>query len=260
MLHKTLFALALLALPAGAAEPVSVMVVGDFHMSNPGRDIHNAQVDDVLAPKRQAEIAAVTGALARFKPTMVAVEWPADVTDQRYDAYRKGTLAPSHNEVVQLGFRLARTAGLKRVAGIDVDGDFPYEAVQAYAQAHGMKPVLDEANAKIERFVQAQDAALKSGTVGRTLRFLNDPAGIRSGQDFYRTMLTVGGGKDQPGAELLTQWYKRNFLICANLVQRARPGDRVVIFYGSGHSFLLRQCVAEMPGYRLVEANAYLPH
>jgi uncharacterized phosphosugar-binding protein len=57
----------------------------------------------------------------------------------------------------------------------------------------------------------------------------------------------------------LTQWYKRNFLICANLVQRARPGDRAVVFFGSGHSFLLRQCVGEMPGYRLVEANGYLP-
>jgi hypothetical protein len=48
-------------------------------------------------------------------------------------------------------------------------------------------------------------------------------------------------------------------LICANLVQLARPGDRIVVFYGSGHAFLLRQCVAETPGFRLVEANAYLP-
>jgi hypothetical protein len=41
-------------------------------------------------------------------------------------------------------------------------------------------------------------------------------------------------------------------------VQRAKPGDRVVVFYGSGHAFLLRQCVSEMPGYRLIEANDYL--
>ena len=36
------------------------MIVGVFHMSNPGHDMHNMQVDDVLAPKRQGEIAAVT--------------------------------------------------------------------------------------------------------------------------------------------------------------------------------------------------------
>jgi len=255
----------LAALPgiAAAAVPMpetAVMIVGDFHMSNPGHDLHNLQADDVLAPKRQAEIAAVGDALARFKPTLVAVEWPADLTDQRYDAYLKSTLAPSRNEVVQLGFRLARTAGLKSVAGIDVDGDFPYEAVQAYADKHGMGAILADANAEIESAIRTEDETLKTGTVGGMLRLLNDPAAVAKGNAFYRLMLKVGGGAEQPGAELLTQWYRRNFLICANLVQRARPGDHVVVFYGAGHSFLLRQCVSETPGYRLVEPNDYLPN
>ena len=63
----------------------------------------------------------------------------------------------------------------------------------------------------------------------------------------------------QPGAELLAAWYKRNFYICAHLLQTAFPGDRVAVFYGYGHLFLLRQCVAETPGFRLIEATAYLP-
>jgi hypothetical protein len=29
--------------------------------------------------------------------------------------------------------------------------------------------------------------------------------------------------------------------------------------YGSGHAYLLRQCVREMPGFKLIEANDYLP-
>jgi hypothetical protein len=43
------------------------------------------------------------------------------------------------------------------------------------------------------------------------------------------------------------------------LIQHARVGDRVVVFYGSGHALLLRQCVSETPGFALVEANDYLP-
>ncbi|HEY0302433.1 MAG TPA: DUF5694 domain-containing protein [Rhizomicrobium sp.] len=39
----------------------------------------------------------------------------------------------------------------------------------------------------------------------------------------------------------------------------SRPGDRIVVFYGAGHAFLLRQCVAGTPGFALVEPNAYLP-
>jgi hypothetical protein len=260
MFRTVLFSAILATLPAfaGTTEEVQVMIVGDFHMSNPGRDMHNMQADDMLAPRRQMEIAAVTDALAKFKPTLVAAEWPADIADQRYEAYLKGTLAPSHNEVVQLGFRLAKTAGLKSFAGIDVDGDFPYEAVDAYAKAHGQSGILVPANAQIESFVKTQSEKLSHGTVGGVLRFLNDPALVKDGNAFYRTTLWIGGGKEQPGAELLTQWYRRNFLICANLVQRAKPGDRVVVFYGSGHAFLLRQCVSEMPGYRLIEANDYL--
>jgi hypothetical protein len=252
------------ALAMGAAlaadAPVAVMIVGDFHMSNPGRDLHNLSVDDMLAPKRQAQIAAVVAGLARFHPTAVAAEWPAGITSRRYADYRAGKLAPSHNEVVQLGFRLAAAAGLSEVHGIDVDGDFPFEAVQTYARAHGQSAWVDAANATVADFVARQGERLKTGTVGAVLRWLNDPASIAHGNDFYRSMLHVGGGAEQPGAALLTAWYERNFRICANLVQMAKPGDRIVVFYGSGHSFLLRQCVSETPGFALVEPNAYLPN
>jgi hypothetical protein len=229
-------------------------------MNNPDRDMHNMQVDDVLSDTRQKEIAAAVSGLAKFKPTIVAVEWPADITAERYAHYRKGTLRPSRNEVVQLGFRLAKQSGLTQVNGIDVDGDFPYEAVMTYANAHGQGALLESANAEIAAFVKDQEVRLAKGNVGEVLRWLNDPMLVAQGNGFYRTMLKVGGGAEQPGADLLTAWYKRNFLICANLVQLAKPGDRVVVLFGSGHSFLLRQCVTEMPGYRLVEPNDFFPN
>jgi hypothetical protein len=242
-----------------AARPIEVMVVGVFHMSNPGHDLHNMQVDDVLAPKRQAEIAAIAGALARFKPTRVAVEWPKDIVEERYPKYLAGTLAASHNEVVQLGFRLAKAAGAKGVYGIDVDGDFPYDKVQAYAEAHGRKGVLDALSDDTDRQIAADSRLLANKGLSATLRAMNDPVRLKSGNTFYRTALAIGGGADQPGADLLTAWYRRNFLICANLLQLARPGDRIVVFYGYGHAFLLRQCVTETPGLTLVEPNVYLP-
>lgn len=244
---------------AAADAPVQVMIVGDFHMSNPGRDMHNLKVDDVLAPGRQAEIAALNEGLLRFHPTVVDAEWPADIAAQRYDSYVKGTLAPSRNEVVQLGFRLARSAGLSTVHGIDVDGDFPYDPVDAFAKAHGQSALLDVQNAQVQAMVDRQGDILDKQGVGATLRFLNDPDRIRDDNAFYRTTLKIGGGADQPGADLLTAWYRRNFLICANIIQLAHPGDRVVVFYGSGHAFLLRQCIAETPGFALAEPNDYLP-
>ena len=252
-------ALAAAAEAAPAARPVEVLVVGTFHMSNPGQDLHNLKVDDVLAPRRQAEIAEVTRALSRFRPTKVAVEWPGDVVADRWAKYRAGALAPSRNEVVQLGFRLAKTTGAEAL-GVDVDGDFPFEAVQAYAEAHGQSDVIARAMAQSQSEVEAQEKLLARGGVADLLRYVNDPAKIAESQGFYRSMLRIGGGgAQQPGAELLTAWYRRNALICANIVQAAKPGDRIVVLFGSGHAFFLRQCAAETPGFKLVDAGAYLP-
>ncbi|MGN6516906.1 MAG: DUF5694 domain-containing protein [Rhizomicrobium sp.] len=253
-------AFALLAATSAMAAdkaPVEVMIVGGFHMSG-GHDMHNVQVDDVLAPKRQAEIQAVVDGIAKFNPTAVNVEWDEPYTAQKYADYLAGKLPPSHNEVIQLGFRLARQQSIP-VHGIDVMADFPYEPVEAYAKAHGETALLDSANADVQNMVDAISKTLKNGTISDTLRYLNDPDRIKRDNYFYRQMLLVGGGTQQPGADLLAAWYKRNAYICANLVQLAKPGDRVVVFYGSGHAFFLRQCVSEMPGYKLIEANGYLP-
>jgi hypothetical protein len=252
-------AVAAAPLCAEAAEPpVQVMVVGGFHMSNPGADLHNLKVDDVLAPARQAEIQRVPDSLARFRPTVVAAEWPAAVVAERYPKYLDGSLPPSRNEVVQLGFRLAKQTGA-RMIGVDVDGEFPYGPVETYAKAHGHADVLEAGRAEIAARLAEQEKVLRDEGVGSTLRFLNDPIRIARDNAFYRAMGRIGGGTEQPGVDLLTSWYRRNFAICANLVQAAKPGDRVVVFYGSGHSFLLRQCVAETPGLKLVEPNAWLP-
>jgi hypothetical protein len=247
------------ARPADMPEkPIEVMVVGVFHMSNPGHDLHNLKADDVLEPKRQGEIAALTDALARFRPTKVGVEWPSDLVAERYQQYLAGTLPPSRNEVVQLGFRLAKTAGA-HVYSLDADGDFPYERLKNFAETRGFSGLLEEMNAAIQRSVDEQARLLSQKGISADLRFLNDPARLTGDNAFYRNMLRIGLGGDQPGADLTASWYHRNFLICANLLQLAKSGDRIVIFFGSGHAFLLRQCVTESPGLKLVEPNDYLP-
>jgi len=247
------------AAAAAPPQPIEVMVVGVFHMSNPGHDIHNLKADDVLAPKRQAEIAAITDALARFKPTKVGVEWPADIVAERYKQYLADTLAPSRNEVVQLGFRLARTARSEGVYSLDADGDFPYDRLKNFAETQGFKDLFDRWNGQTQAEVDEEAKLLGGPGLAATLRFLNDPSRLRTANGGYREMLRIGKGFDQPGVDLLSAWQHRNLRICANLLQLAKPGDRVVIFFGAGHAFLLRQCVTETPAYRLVEANDYLP-
>lgn len=247
-----------LTLAQTPAPPVQVMIVGVSHMDNPGHDLHNMKHDDVLQAGRQAEIVALTRDLARFNPTQVAIEQDKVPANEAYAAYLAGTLPPSRNERVQLGFRVASLAHLTTIRGIDADGDFPYPPVKAYAEAHGFGPLLAAQNADIDRQIATEAKLLAEKGVAAELRYLNDPARLKTDNAFYRTMLRIGADDTQPGADLLTGWYRRNFLICAKLLQVARPGDRIVVFYGAGHAFLLRQCVQETPGFQLVEPNDYL--
>ena len=117
---------------------------------------------------------------------------------------------------------------------------------------------LDAAGAETEKRVAAITKQQAEGTIGETLRAMNRPESIAADAAWYADLLRYGAGDEQPGAELLAAWGKRNLLICARLVQAAKPGDHVLVFYGAGHAHLLRQCVGEVPGFELVEPNAYL--
>ena len=55
-----------------APSPAEVMVLGTFHFTGGGEDMINPEVDDFLAPARQAEIATVLDRLEAFAPTRIA--------------------------------------------------------------------------------------------------------------------------------------------------------------------------------------------
>lgn len=254
----------ILAASARAETPVEVMILGTYHMANPGLDLHNVKADDVLAEDRQQQLQAVADGLARFNPNRVAVERNVDDQPGRtvpaYHDYLAGKRNESRNEIDQIAFRLAEKLNLAEVHGIDVDGDFPYAAVEAFARKSGRYAELEKASKETEERINAFNLSQRTSTIGQLLHALNTPQAIRDDSSFYMNMLFMGDGKEQPGAELVGQWTRRNLQICARLAQMVKPGDRVVVVYGAGHSALLRQCVMDMPNWKLVEANDYLPH
>jgi len=149
--------------PARPAARAEVLVLGVYHMASPGKDIFNMRIDDVLAPKRQAEIAQLIEVLKKFHPTKVAVE--GDVGDDsipnRYADYVAGKHELSRNEIEQIGFRLAKELGHKTVHPVDVDGEFPFPRVVNYAKASGRSKELDAMMGETGAMVKAQDGALR---------------------------------------------------------------------------------------------------
>jgi len=250
------FARAPAAAPAeGAPAPrAEVLVLGVYHMANPGRDIFNMKADDVLAPKRQAEIAELVAVLKRFAPTKVAVEadfWNEDVA-KRYADYVAGQHELSRNETEQVGFRLAKELGHKAVYPVDVEGDFPYLRLLNYAKGKGRAKELEAMQSEVGAMVKAQDAYLASHSILETLVYMNDDEKVADDVGFYYRQAHVGEPGDWAGADLVADWFRRNVRIYANLVGLASsPNERVLAIFGAGHLGWLRQDVANDPTLRL---------
>lgn len=62
---------------AEAKDKPALLIVGTPHFGQAGSHIVNLRVSDVTTPERQREIEAIVEKLAAFRPTRVAVEWPA---------------------------------------------------------------------------------------------------------------------------------------------------------------------------------------
>ncbi|MBI1364400.1 MAG: hypothetical protein GC153_00390 [Alphaproteobacteria bacterium] len=256
------------AASAGRAEEpaVKVMVLGTYHMANPGRDLHDAKVDDVTAPEKQRQLETLARELAQFRPTKIALEGVARTTDFTSEEYRRFTpaeLKTNPDERAQIGYRLAYDLGLEDVYLIDEQSGaidyFPYGEVRDFAEAHGMKAYLDALNADVEKMIGAFNASQKTKTVAQLLAGMNDPQEIeKENDDFYYGLLKVADQKSQPGAELNAYWYMRNAKIFSKLTQIAKPGDRVLVVFGAGHAYWLRHFAEHTPGFDLVEPDDYL--
>jgi len=250
-MRKLLLVLGILAISMGSwaqsgARP-EILVLGTYHMSNPGRDIHNMQADDVQSPKRQQEIAELIAVLQRFHPTKIAIE--AEVGSQRveqeYSGYLAGTYTLSRNEVDQIGFRLAKELGHHAVYPVDVEGDFPYYRVLNYAKANGLKEKFDALQASTGTMVKEQDDFLHSHTVLETLQSMNSDSKVARDVASYYAFVPFGDPNDDAGPDLLAAWFLRNIRIYNNIVKLIdSPNDRILVVYGAGHLGWLRQDAA----------------
>lgn len=254
---KRLLCLLALTVSAAAQEPQTrpeVLVLGTYHMNSPGHDVFNMQIDDVLAPKRQAEIAQVIEVLKKFNPTKIALETDvySDRRPKEYADYLAGKHELTRNEIEQLGFRLAKELGHKTVYPVDVDGDFPWQRFVNYAKGSGRTKELDALTGEIGAMVKAQNAYLASHTILETLLYMNADEKVAQDVGFYYREAEIGEPGDWAGADLVADWFRRNVRIYANVMKLASsPNDRVLVIYGAGHLGWLQHDFAGNPNVRL---------
>jgi Family of unknown function (DUF5694) len=240
--------------PETSGARAQVLVLGTYHMANPGHDIYNMKSDDILSPKRQQEITQLIEVLKRFNPTKIAIEadFGSQHVAQQYSDYLAGTYTLSRNEIDQIGYRLARELGHRAVYPVDESGDFPWQRVVNYAKANGRAESFDSISALWGTMVKEQADFLQSHTVLETLGYMNADSRVARDMAPYYALVRFGDPFEYAGPDLLAAWYQRNIRIYHNIVALIEsPHERVLVIYGAGHLGLLRQDAANDPTVEL---------
>ena len=239
-----------------AANEVEVMLLGTYHFAGSSSDAIKGTPEDVLTPKRQAELEDLTSRLASWRPDQVAIEWPhdfADSTDARYRRYLENGTSSSRNEVFQVAFRLARRLGHQRVYPIDHPIMLGNDSIAALA---ARRPDLvrrgDSLMTVLKSRSEAEVRERPTLTLVQQLHRTNTDEALHAGNSLgmFGTYLAGGEGNNYGGPQLLVRWYERNILMAHHLARAVQPGTRrVLVLVGSGHVPPIRNVLDESPDF-----------
>ena len=259
------------------AQKPTIMILGSGHLANWGADRINYRMDDVLAPKRQAELQELAEQLARFKPTKVAVEvderWDAELQEE-YNGYLKDTFQLERHEIHQIGFRLAKKMGHPKVYCVDYFRDDPIVREDrddhltdwgTFAEANNQKHLLSD-DEKIEGKI-VQDEEGRTWIVPEKYEPLidmyirmNQDEEIRKNLSGYLRIARIGSQAQYPGANWVAhRWYPRNLKTFVNLTRITESEDeRILLIIGAGHLGFLKQIAEDSEFYHIESPLQYL--
>ncbi|WNZ56086.1 DUF5694 domain-containing protein [Microbulbifer sp. MKSA007] len=228
--------------PVKNTEPAQVMLFGSFHFSNPGKDMVKTQVINVYTEENQNYLEDLSSRIATDSPTHVLLECHTNDESKmnlRFAKYIKGEHKLNIGESEQLGFRVAKKAGLSKVNCYDSDQDLPYGELLSYLEKSSpeRKKLIDD---YLEAWGKRFNDLYASSTLEQALDKHNDPAEDKVNLGSYIMLNDVGQGDNFIGADLSSKWWSRNFRMYANIQAVAQPGTKVFVLGGQGHSSIMR--------------------
>ncbi len=240
-----------------------IMVLGSYHMANPGADVFNMQADDVLSPQRQKEMEELVNVLLVYKPTKIVLE-VSSKSDSLYNAiyrsYLQGSYKLNANESQQLGFRLAKYSGHTKVYCVDESGKFDFETVMQFAMQNGQGQTVQAMMETIQNHIANENKMLLESSLIQYFKHMNTPENQESGLGWYMKLLDISNGKSFPGPELVKDVYERNLKIMSNIFRLTdRTDDRILVIYGNGHTAFFKSILLGSDRFEWVDVFDYFP-
>lgn len=244
------------------SEPrAQVLMMGVFHFANPRNDVVKSDQINVMTPASQAYLVGLAQRLAAFEPTVVLLEYDeandAEI-QERYADYRSGDFELPSNEVYQMGFRVAKLAGLGRVESFDErEVHWNAQPLFAHLEAHE-SPVKARFDGIISEFTQKTNRDHATKSLRQLLIGMNQPTLDSQNKALYLLTNDVGVADGTfVGADATASWWHRNFRMYARIQHHAGPGARVLVIGGQGHTAILRDFLADDPDRLAVDVLAY---
>jgi hypothetical protein len=251
-----------LALHADGRTP-QVMILGTYHMANSNRNVVKNAMRDTLAPDRQREIAKVVETLARFRPTIIALEVEPERAAEIQASYREfvdGRRQLTAKETEQLGFRLGKAAGLKSFCLFDYQNAYNYPAVVAFLRKNRGQEALARLEADNARAGVAAAERDRKFSVAQQLAWGNSDPVLRAMHWSELFMIDAADERESPGPALLALWYERNLRMFSRMRGCiTKPDDRLLVIVGWGHAKILRDLVRDSVDLTFVSPLPYLP-
>ena len=224
-----------------------VMMLGVFHFANPGRDSVKHDSFAIHSKESQEYLEQLSKNIQAFQPTKVLVEHAPEkqsIIQKEYRDYLNGQFKLGTSETYQVGFRVAKAAGLQTLYGYDEHNiGWESSALFEYMNTEDgkMKAEVDKLINEVQDETNAQFKSLSLKQM--LIKYNGKPADDLNKYFYIQTNPAFHKG-EYIGAKAAASWWHRNFIMYAKIQAHATPGERVLVIGGQGHTAILKDFLA----------------
>lgn len=234
-----------------------LLMLGTFHFKDAGLDGYKPKYSkDILSEKGQKELNQLLDILKKYGPTKIGIEVKANrqhKLDSLYNLYLEGKydISKKANEIFQVGFKLAKLLGHKKIYAIDAPGvgvknnitsKKQYDSISNFHLKNAPVELMlreQKINTLYKKWYEKGDKLKTEISLVDFFRVMNHPDVITNGHGHY----VMGNFKlgnpqkgDYFGADSAMWWYSRNVRIFQNILRMHEPGkDKIMVLIGAGH-------------------------
>ena len=249
-------------------EKIKVSILGTYHFNDPppiaGFDSSNS---DIKSPHRQKELGQVLTKLEQFKPTKILLEKQIGegTWNEQYEKYldHQDPDSLGRNEIYQIGFRLAKRLGHKKLYPFDFKIKLDFSSVEGLLKEDTIfSKNIDDVYNEIMNI--AFDLFTRLDTISLTdiIMVLNSEYYIENLDNrYYMEILKLGKDDNYAGVEFYLQWLERNLKMFHNITRNtdfSNKNERLLIIVGSAHTKYLKDLIEDSSYYEYVDISKIL--